>query len=536
MENSIVSKKRIIILGGGFAGANTAMQLERKLRRREDVEIVLVSKENYMVFQPMLPEIISGNIGILDTVTPIRRMAPNTQLYLRDVETVDVQNQTVELSPGMDASSTVLEYDQLIVALGNVADFRRAPGLHDHAFPFKNLVHALRLRDHLIRVLSEAAITDDPNLRKQLLTFVIGGGGFSGVEVCAELNDFVRDCAQRYFKLDSSEVRVVLVHAGERILNREMPESLGMYAQKLLQKRGVEFIFNMQLESATPECAIMADGKRIPTRTLVSSVPSSPNPVVLNLAVPLERGRIKSDLKLQVEGFDNIWALGDCALIPNPEAEGFCPPTAQFAVRQAKTCAHNVAASLDGKPQSNFTFSELGKMASLGHRRAIIRLFDRFNIHGFMAWVIWRMAYWVKLPGFDRKVKVGISWLIDIICGRELVQTGMDTPTSLIEAHFESDEMIVHQGDPQTGVSIILAGKASVLRADSDGNSQVVAELRAGDCFGVKEFLDRSPAQESIQCTEKLDIVTYTQKELEPLLLLPEIRRSFENLRSQDKE
>ncbi len=531
-----MAKKRIIILGGGFAGANTAMQLERRLRKRDDVEIVLVSKENYVVFQPMLPEVISGNIGILDTVTPIRRLAPRTQLYIREVEEVDVKNQLVTLTPGFQSKSTVLQYDQLIVALGNVTDFRKMPGLHDHAFPFKNLLHALRLRDHLIRVLSEAAITEDKELRQQLLTFVIGGGGFSGVEVCAELNDFVRECGRRYFNLNPAEIRVVLVHANKRILDREMPENLSMYAQNLLQKRGVEFIFDMMLKSATPDFAVLSDGQRIPTRTLVSSVPSSPNPVVLQLDVPLERGRIKSDLKLQVEGFKNIWALGDCALIPNPKEEGFCPPTAQFAVRQAKTCAQNVAAALDEKPQSDFTFSELGKMASLGHRRAIIRMFDTINLHGFLAWIVWRMAYWVKLPGIDRKIKVGMSWLLDIVCGRELVQTGMDETRSVLEAHYEKDEMVVQRGDSKTGISIIVSGKADVLEKAENGTTTVVRELGPGDCFGFDEFLMKSDSKQSIRCQETLDVVTYTADELEPLLVLPEVRQAFEHLRIEPEE
>ncbi|MEE2826439.1 MAG: FAD-dependent oxidoreductase [Planctomycetota bacterium] len=531
-----MSKKRIIILGGGFAGANTALQLERRLRRRNDVEIVLVSKENYMVFQPMLPEVISGNIGILDTVTPIRRLAPKTQLYIRSVKHVDVEKQQVTLSPGFDSAATVLEYDHLVVTLGNVADFRQMPGLHDHAFPFKNLVHALRLRDHLIHVLSEAAITTDPSLRQQLLTFVIGGGGFSGVKVCAELNDFVRDCARRYFSIDPNEIRVVLVHDGERILNREMPDKLALYAQDLLKKRGVEFIFKMRLQTATPEFALLANGDRIPTRTLVSSVPSSPNPVVLRLDVPLNRGRIEADLKMQVKGFRNVWALGDCALIPNPKEDGFCPPTAQFAVRQAKTCADNVVAAIDDRPQTDFTFSELGKMASLGHRRAIIRMFDMINLHGFVAWLIWRMAYWVKLPGFDRKIKVGMSWLMDIFCGRELVQTGMDQPTALIESHYETGEMVAHKGDSRTGVSIILAGAAEILSGEDGDEPQVIGELGPGDCFGVSEFLEKSKATHSIRCRETMDVVTYRKQELEPLLLLPEFRRSFENLRLENKE
>lgn len=526
-----MSKKRIIILGGGFAGINTAMQLERKIRRRSDIEITLISHENYLVFQPMLPEVISGNIGILDTVTPLRRLAPKTQIFIREVSSVDVANQTVSLAPAFEKKATQLSYDHLVLALGNVTDFRRIPGLHDHAFPFKNLQHALRLRDHLIRVLSEASITDDPELRQQLLTFVIGGGGFSGVEVCAELNDFVRDCAGRYFNINSDEIKVVLVHAGERILNHEMPESLANYAQKLLGKRGVEFIFNMMIKTATPDFAVLGDGQRIPTKTLVSSVPSSPNPLVLNIDVPLDRGRVKSQLTMQVEGTHNIWALGDCALIPNPKAEGFCPPTAQFAIREAKTCATNLIAAIDDRPLSDFAFTELGKMASLGHRRAIIRMFDKINLHGFIAWVVWRMAYWVKLPGFDRKIKVGISWFTDVLCGRELVQTGMDLPTAVTEAHFEPGEMVLEQGEPSARVSIVQEGKAEVLKNIPDGEPVVIGQITAGDCLGIDEFLDDTSANYSIRCLEKMNVVSYQRNELAPLLTLPEIQQGMEKLR-----
>ena len=233
---------RVIILGGGFAGVYTAMHLERQLRGRQDVEIVIVSKENYLVFQPMLPEVISGNIGILDTVTPIQRLAPRSRLFIRNIETLDLEQKTVTLSPAFDNVPTVLSYDHLVVALGNVTDFRKMPGLHDHAFPFKNLSDALRLRDHLIHVLGEAAVTPDGPLRKQLLTFLVAGAGFSGVEVCAELNDFVRRTAKKYFHLDPTQIRVILVHSQDRILDREMPESLGLYAASAGQARcGVHF-------------------------------------------------------------------------------------------------------------------------------------------------------------------------------------------------------------------------------------------------------------------------------------------------------
>ena len=531
MRKIEMSNQRVVILGGGFAGVYTAMKLEHLLRKRQDVEVVLVNRENYLVFQPMLAEVISGNIGLLDTVSPICRLAPRTRLYEREVEDVDLANQTVTLSPGFEANATVLHYDHVVVAFGNVTDFRKIPGLHDHAFPFKYLGDALRLRDHLIRVLGEAATTTDPELRKELLTFVIGGGGFSGVEVCAELNDFVRRAGKKYFHINPNDIRTVLVHSEDRILEREMPERLGRYAQEVLRKRGVEFIFNLRLETGTPKCAVLHDGQRIPTRTLISSVPSSPNPIVAGLDVPQERGRIKADSKLQIEGFENAWSLGDCAAVPNPSGEGVCPPTAQFAIRQAATCAYNIVAAIDGQKQKNFRFKELGKMASLGHRRAIAQLFGWINLEGFLAWLFWRAAYWAKLPGIDRKIKVGVSWMLDLVCGPEIVQTKVDVKPAMSESHFEPGEIVLHKADRADRLFIILNGKAELSYEDENGEAAKSVELTAGDVFGVAEILEKTSVQANVRCIEPLTVVTYNKSELEPLLALPAVRTCFEQLR-----
>lgn len=530
-----MSKKRVIILGGGFAGVYTAIHLERALRRRDDVEVTLVSKEDYLVFQPLLAEVVSGSVGILDTVIPIRRLVPLTTLYVREVESVDVAGKRVTLSPGIQPQPTVLEFDHLVIALGNVTDFRKIPGLHDHAFPFKNLGDALRLRDHLIHVLNEASIEKDPELRKQLLTFVVAGGGFSGVEVCAELNDFVRSVGESYFHMNREDMRVVLVHSHDRVLNGEMPDELGSYAQKVMAKRGVEFIFNQHLQTATPELALLQDGSRIFTRTLISTVPSSPNPVVVTIDVPKERGRIQADLKMQVQGTTNIWALGDCALIPSPTGEGYCPPTAQFAIREAAVCAHNILAAIDGRAPQEFAFRELGKMASLGHHRAIARLFNRIDLEGFLAWIFWRTVYWAKLPGFDRKLRVGASWLLDLICGAELVQTKLDAPQGMSEQHFEPGEFVVHQGDPENELFVITAGKAEAIQATSDGDTQVVQELTTGQCFGASSVLDRQTYPTSVRCVEPLTVTVYRRDELIPLLSIAEIKKTFEALSSSRK-
>src|SRR5690606_27949021 len=241
------TRQRVIILGGGFAGVYAALYLSERTRRRDDVEIILVNRENYFVFQPLLPEIVSGNIGILDPVCPIQRLVPNAQLYVREVQGIDLLEKKVYLSPGFRPRETVLPYDHLVLALGTVTDFRNTPGLFEHALPFKNLADALRLRNHLIHVLEEANITDDPQHRQELLTFVVAGGGFSGVEVAAEVNDFVRHACRHYRRIQPSEVNVKLIHSGERVLERELSASLGEYAQRILQRRGVELLLKARL-------------------------------------------------------------------------------------------------------------------------------------------------------------------------------------------------------------------------------------------------------------------------------------------------
>jgi NADH dehydrogenase len=519
-------RKRIVILGGGFGGLYTAIHLEKLLRGRNDVEVSLVSKENYFVFQPMLPEVVSGNLGVLDTVSPIRRLVPRTRLYVRDVERIDRGAKTVTLSPGYADRATVLSYDHLVVALGNVTDFRQMPGLHDHALPFKYLADALRLRDHLIHVLGEAAVEADPEERRRLLTFVIGGGGFSGLEVCAELNEFVREAGEKYYGINPADIQVMLVHSKERVLEREMPESLALYAQKILQERGVEFVFHKRLTSATPDYAILDDGRKIPTRTLISTVPSSPNPAVAALDVPKDHGRIKTDLQLRVEGCTDMWALGDCALIPNSRGGGFCPPTAQYATREGATCAHNIMAIIDGKPLRPFDFALLGMMAALGGRTAIVRMFDRINLHGFCAWVFWRTVYWTKLPGLDRKIRVGISWLLDmLLLPPDLVQTKLDVRHGMAEAHYEPGDLIHREGDLFNRMFIITRGKARVFHSDDKGAEVPVAELGPGEFFGGLAT-EGGIQQVGIRCVEEMIVLVLPQAEFEPLLMaLPGARQ-----------
>jgi NADH dehydrogenase len=527
-------RKRIVILGGGFAGVYTALYLEKALKRCDDFEILIINKENYFVFQPMLAEVVSGSVGMLDTVSPIRRMLPRTDLHVRDIESIDTSSQTITTTPGFRQQPNVIHYDHLVIALGNVTDFRGLRGLPEHAIPFKNLSDALYIRNHIIHVLEEAAIEHmDERLRKQLLTFVVAGGGFSGVEVVAEINDFVREVIKNYPQIDRSDVRVVLLHALDRILP-ELDEKLALYAQKILARRGVEIRLNTKLEAATGEEALLADNTRISTKTLISTVPSSPNPLIDLLDVPKERGRLKVDSSLLVTGTQNMWALGDCALVPMSDG-GVCPPTAQFAIRQAKTAAHNIVCALRGGERKSFQFKELGKLGVLGHRSAVAQVFG-VNVSGFLAWFLWRTIYLMKLPGWGRRLKVAASWTFDLFLPPELVQLKLDNSMGVAHEHYEPGQEIFRQGDLGDRIYIISRGQAEVLR-ENGGRTISLALLGPGEYFGEMALLNQTTRNATVRCLESLDVVSIQYRVFSVLAAnLPALRESFEQVIRQRRQ
>ena len=524
------NRKRILILGGGFAGIYAAQHLERALGDAEDFEIALVNRTNYFVFQPMLPEVISGSIGLVDVVSPIRRLLPRTTLHVRDVEAIDLERRSVSLSPGFQPHAHAIEYDHLVLALGTVTDFRGMRGLPEHALPFKDLGDALRLRDHVIRALEEAAVErHDPELRRSLLTFVVAGGGFSGVEVAAELNDFVRGVARHYRGLDPSEIRVVLVHSQERILP-EVSERLARVAARKLRERGVELRLKTRLQAATAEEVFLAGGERIAARTLVSTVPSSPHPLLGDLGVEkAKNGKLVVDPHLRVRGRANVWALGDCAMVPLRDGAGFSPPTAQHAVRQAKTLATNVMAAIRGGEPRSFDFADLGKMGSLGHHSAVAEILG-VGISGFLAWWLWRTIYLLKLPGWSRRLKVATSWTLDLVLPPELVQLRLGAAAGLQQEHYEPGELVFREGDLGDRIYVIENGKAEVVRRDGE-RERSLAMLGAGEVFGETALLRRTARNASIRCIEPMNVVSIPRREFAMLrAFFPEVDAALERL------
>jgi NADH dehydrogenase len=523
---------RILILGGGFGGVYTALTLEKALKaeiRRGEVELGLVSRENYIVFQPMLPEVISGSIGVLDVITPIRRLCPNTNLYTRTIESIDLEHRSVQSTAGFGSRQHHLHFDHLVVALGSVTSFAGSPGLAEYALPFKYLGDALTLRNRLIHTLEEADIEQDREVRRSLLTFVVAGGGFSGVEAVAELNDFVRAAARSFRNVRPEEIRVVLLHAGGLILP-ELPRSLAEFAQTLLMKRGVEIRLNTRLSGATVDMALLEGGDRIGTRTLVSTVPSGPNPLVAMLPVKKERGRILVDANLEVPDYPGLWAVGDCAAIRDTRTGDFCPPTAQHATREATCAARNIVAALKGMPKQAFMFTALGKMGALGRRSAVAEIFG-IKLSGFLAWWLWRTIYLMKLPGLDRKIRVATDWTLDLVLPPDIVQLKTERALGVRREYFEPGQVIFREGDRGEWLYVVTEGEVEVLKTVPGHGEQPVRRLGVGECFGEIALVSDMARSATVRAVSATNVLAVDREAFQAMFSsLPPLKGFFEQL------
>jgi len=479
------NQQRVVILGGGFAGVYAAKYLCQQLRRsgRSDVEVALVNRENYLVFQPFLPEIIAGALDTLHTISPIRRIAPDAALYLRAVEEIDLTNQVVRLKPGYLRRPLELPFDHLVIALGTRLAAGMVTGLQEHALPFKYLGDALRLRHHLVHVLEEAAITSDPDERERLLSFVVAGGGFSGVECIAEMHDFLHHAVKAYPSIDRQELQIVLLQSGDSIL-QEMKPKLARFAHRELESRGIRIELETRLSAVTAQAAhlfsnITNETSLIATRTVVATVPTEPHPLLTSLPLKQVRNKLAVTSQLNSAEMPNVWVIGDCAAITMQDGS-LAPPTAQHAIRQAKLCAQNISATLAGRPLLPYTFKSLGSLASLGRRSAVAEVLG-FKVSGFLAWIMWRAIYLAKFPGWERKIRIMADWTLDLILPRDITQLRIFPPAAVCREHFEAGEILFHEGDVGDRVYFVIDGEAEILvhgeLVNVAGEGSVIGEI-----------------------------------------------------------
>jgi NADH dehydrogenase len=414
----------VVIAGGGFAGMSAARELERILPR-QSARLSLVNDVNFMLYTPFLPEAAAGMLEPRHVVTPLRDILRRTYLRLGAVSGHDPEARTLTLSTheGEDES---IRYDQFLVAVGSVSRSLPVPGLDEHAIGFKSLADAIWLRNHVVESLERANATDDPARREELLTYVFVGGGYSGLEALAELQDFAADAIERYPRARLHGMRWILVEAMDRVLP-EVDLPLAEYAVNELRGRGIDVRLGTRLDEAGPDLATLSTGERIPTRTIVWTAGVAPHPSLQNLSLPLdESGRVTVDRCLRVEGMQGVWAVGDCAGVPDPRyGDGrACPPTAQHAVRQGPIAARNTAAELGiGAGPVPFTYEANASFVNLGRYKAVGQLAKR-RFRGFPAWWMARTYHVSQVPGLARKIRAVADWTVGLPFGRDVADVG----------------------------------------------------------------------------------------------------------------
>lgn len=411
---------RIVIVGGGFAGLYAAMHFDKRLARRADVEVTLISRENFILFTPMLHEVASGDLYPGDIVNPLRRILRHVKFFDADVQAIDLNARRIHCIASVADRELEFEFDHLLLTLGSETNFFNMDGVRDWSVTMKGLSDAALLRNRMVALLEEATLESDETARRQLLTFVTAGGGFSGTETTGAVNDFVRETMRYYPQLSEESIRVVVVHPGNFILP-ELGEELGRYAERKLLERKVEVIKGARVANYDGEVVTLSDGTSIPAATLIWTAGVKPSPVIAQLPCEKERGRLLVSEYLAVTGVPGLWAAGDCAAVPILDTENFHPPTAQHGLREGVTVAKNIEATILDRSLKPFRYTMMGQLASIGHHTGVAMVFG-IKFSGFIAWWFWRSVYLMKLPRLAKKLRVMVSWTLDLFFGQEIEQ------------------------------------------------------------------------------------------------------------------
>jgi NADH dehydrogenase len=425
-------KTRIVILGGGFAGVTTAEQLEQLFGADPTVALTLVSDTNALVFTPMLAEVAGSSLEATHITNPLRTSLRRTRVIRNTITAIDVYKREIRLAPDVSSSGNLspnvsdeghaLPFDHVVLALGAVSNYLGLDNVKANSFDFKSLGDAIRIRNHVIDLFERADDEPPSPTRQAMLTFVVAGGGFAGAELAGALNDFARGMLAYYPGIAPEEVRVILVHSRDRILP-ELSEELAAYALARMAARGVIFKLNVRVVDARPGAVILNTKEELQTETLVWTAGTAPSPLMQTLPVERDkRGAVVVDHTLAVSGHPGIWAVGDCAAITDAKTGQPCPPTAQFALREARALAHNIHAHVHGRQLKPFHFDALGALCVVGHHTACAEI-KGFRFSGLFAWFLWRGVYLAKLPSLERKVRVLIDWIVELFFPRDIAQT-----------------------------------------------------------------------------------------------------------------
>lgn len=415
---------RVVILGAGFGGMHAAQELVRLLPQPYDAEIVLIDQKNYFLFTPMLTEVVGGEVVPDHVVSSIRKLSPRVTFLEGRVDGVDVESKRVTVALGDERQGTppgtqTLHADHLVFALGSVTNFHGINGVEEHSLTIKSLADAAAIHDRAVALLERADAEPDADSRRRLLTVVVAGGGFSGVETMAALNSLLRDSVKLYHNVSEHDVRTVLVHPGEHLLS-EIGQSLGDYAQQKLEQRQVEVRLKTDIAGAGPDYVELKGGERIPTYLLVWTAGIRPSPVIGVLDLKRgQHGGIVVDRHCAVPDHKNLWAVGDCAEVPQAGDKKTHAPTAQNAAREGSLVARNIVRIMRREPPAPFTYQPIGQLALVGRHAGVAKLLG-LQFSGIVAWVMWRGVYLAKEPRLAKRLRVALDWMLDFFTGLDI--------------------------------------------------------------------------------------------------------------------
>lgn len=512
-----MAKQRVVIIGGGFGGAFTAKYLCKYAPHETEIE--LINSTNYFVFQPLLPEVVSGTISAPDAVTPLRYMLPGVRVRMAEVDDINLETRELSFLQGNRHVPQIVRYDHLVIAVGQRANLAVVPGLKEHSLCIRDLADAHELRNHVIQCLELADAAENADIKRRLLTFVVAGGGFSGVETMGEIAEMIRRTLKFYPNIHADDIRAVLVQRGSRILP-ELSVGLSKYALRELTKRGIQVMRNTSIRSVTATTVYLDDGSFIGTQTLVTTVGSGPRSITENLGIELQRGKIPVDEYLHVSGRKHVWCLGDAALIPLSEQDNkdtlYAPPTAQFAMREARCVARNIVASQAGRKLTAFSFQPKGSLASIGNYKAVAEVFG-LRLSGLPAWLLWRGLYIGMLPGFSTRLRVALNWLFDYFLPRSIVQIANQKRVATDYRCYARGDVVYRPGQNIDGLYTIVAGQMEWVVPGTNSIEKFVRLLGPGDHWGERILTSETQTQGILTAVKDTRVLVLGRSDFENL-------------------
>jgi NADH dehydrogenase len=494
---------RIIIVGGGFAGAQCARTLRKRLPR-EHAEIVLFSRENNMVFYPLLAEVAGAAINPLTVTAPLRQMLPEVRCRTEEVRHIELATSEVEYE-GYDGRPGRMAFDHAVLACGAAVNLTMVPGMADHAFPLKSVGDAVALRFHVMEQLEKAEVCADPERRRWYLSFVVVGGGFTGVEAAGEINDLVRASLRFYSNFTAKDVSVTLVHSRDQLLPEVSP-TLREFARTKMEEAGIHMVLNARAVMATAEGVELHDGRMIRGATIVCTIGTTAPLLVDRLEVPKERGRLLTDPDMRVYGLLNLWAIGDCARIVNAYDGQISPTTGQFAERQGRQAAENIVRVLQGQSTKPFSYKPLGQLCGIGERNAVAEILG-MHLSGFLAWWLWRTVYLLKSPSWSRRVRIAFDWTCELLFPRDLAYPRVDKTERIARAQYRPGDYIFVEGEPAVNFYVIERGEVEAIRRDSEGRPTLMAVFGPGEFFGEIALLDGTERIGSVRARTAVEVL-----------------------------